>query len=121
MDANWQRKIDGLAARRAAVAAAGGEARIEKQHAAGKLTAAVCAAPTVLAEAGLLGGRRATCYPGMEEKLTGALPCTDSVVRDGTVITSRGVGTSIAFALSVIAYLDSGEHAEEIARRIVYA
>ena len=94
---------------------------LQRMHAAGKLTAAVCAAPTVLAEAGLLGGRRATCYPGMEEKLTGALPCTDSVVRDGTVITSRGAGTSIAFALSVIAYLDSGEHAEEIARRIVYA
>ena len=93
---------------------------LQQMHAAGKLTAAVCAAPTVLAEAGILKGLRATCYPGMEEKLNGALPCTDSVVRDGTVITSRGVGTSIAFALAVIAYLDSREHAEEIARRIVY-
>lgn len=93
---------------------------LQCMHDAGKLTAAVCAAPTVLAEAGLLEGLRATCYPGMEENLTGALPCTDSVVRDGTVITSRGLGTSIAFALAVIACLDSREHAAEIARRIVY-
>ena len=90
-------------------------------HAEGKLTAAICAAPTVLAEADLLKGLRATCYPGMEEKLCGALPCTDSVVRDGTVITSRGAGTSIAFALAIIACLDSQEHADEIGRKIVYS
>ncbi len=94
---------------------------VQHMHAAGKLTAAICAAPAVLAEAGLLNGLRATCYPGAEGSLKGALPCTDSVVRDGTVITSRGVGTAIPFALAVIAYLDSQEHAEEISRKIVYS
>lgn len=94
---------------------------LQTMHAAGKLTAAVCAAPTVLGKAGLLKGCRATCYPGLEEGLTGALPSADSVVRDGTVITSRGVGTSIAFALAIIAYLNSEACADEIAHKIVFA
>lgn len=89
-------------------------------HAAGKLTAAICAAPTVLAKAGLLDGKRATCYPGLEDKLTGATPCTESVVEDGTVITSRGVGTAIPFALALVAYLDSSERADALAKAIVY-
>ena len=93
---------------------------LRKIRKAGKLTAAVCAAPTVLGKAGLLEGRRATCYPGLEEGLTGAVPCTDSVVCDGTVITSRGLGTSIDFALAVITFLESAEKADEIARKIVY-
>ena len=95
-------------------------ALLQHMHAAGKLTAAICAAPTVLAKAGILNRRRATCYPGAEAKLTGAEFCTDSVVRDGTIITSRGAGTTIPFALAIIAYLDSEEKADEIARKIVY-
>ena len=87
---------------------------------AGKLTAAICAAPTVLAKAGLLEGRRAVCYPGLEEKLTGAKTSADPVAVDGTVITSRGVGTAIPFALALVEYLDSAERAEALARAIVY-
>ncbi|MBR3561665.1 MAG: DJ-1/PfpI family protein [Oscillospiraceae bacterium] len=89
-------------------------------HDAGKLTAAICAAPTVLAKAGLLEGRRATCYPGLEGKLTGAAASTEHVVEDGAVITSRGVGTAIPFALSLVAYLDSQERADALAKSIVY-
>ena len=89
-------------------------------HAAGKLTAAICAAPTVLAKAGLLDGRRATCYPGLEGKLTGAVPVTDAVVTDGTVVTSRGVGTAIDFALALVTYLDGAERADALSRAIVY-
>ena len=93
---------------------------LRHMSAAGKLTAAVCAATTVLAKAGLLEGKRATCYPGLEGDLAGAAACTESVVRDGTVITSRGLGTSIDFALAVIAYLDTQECSDAIARKIVY-
>ena len=95
-------------------------ALLREFHAAGKLTAAICAAPTVLAKAGLLEGRRATCYPGLEGRLTGATPSTESVVEDGTVITSRGVGTAIPFALALVAYLDSRERADALAKAIVY-
>ena len=94
---------------------------LQQMHAAGKLTAAICAAPTVLAKSGLLEGRRATCYPGVEHMLAGADASTDTVVCDGTIITSRGAGTTIPFALAIIAYLDSEEHAKEIARKIAYS
>lgn len=88
--------------------------------AAGKLTAAICAAPTVLAKAGLLKGRHAVCYPGLEGKLTGAEPGDEPVVRDGTVITSRGVGTALPFALELVAYLDNREHSDELAKSVVF-
>ena len=88
--------------------------------AAGKLTAAICAAPTVLAKAGLLEGKTAVCYPGMEPELTGAKPGTGKAAVDGTVITSRGVGTAIPFALALVEYLDSASTAKKLAESIVY-
>lgn len=87
---------------------------------AGKLTAAICAAPTVLAKAGLLEGKKAVCYPGMEEQLTGAKVSFDPVAVDGTVITSRGLGTAIPFALSIVQYFDGRERAEALASSVVY-
>lgn len=89
-------------------------------HSAGKLTAAICAAPTVLAKAGLLNGRNAVCYPGMETQLTGANACYAPVAVDGTVITSRGVGTAIAFALALVQYFEGTKRAEALASEIVY-
>ena len=86
----------------------------------GKLIAAICAAPTVLAKAGLLFGRDATCYPGLEDRLVGAHFSDARVVQDGTVITSRGVGTAIPFALALISFLDSKEKADAIAESIVF-
>ena len=88
--------------------------------AAGKLTAAICAAPTVLAKAGLLEGKKAVCYPGMEEQLTGAKVSFDPVAVDGTVITSRGLGTAIPFALSIVKYFEGRERAEALASSVVY-
>ena len=88
--------------------------------AAGKLTAAICAAPTVLAKAGLLEGKKAVCYPGVEEQLTGAKVSFDPVAVDGTVITSRGLGTAIPFALSIVQYFEGRERAEALASSVVY-
>ena len=72
-----------------------------------KFTAAICAAPKVLASTGLLSGKRATGFPGVLEKLD--LPTTDivenAVVVDGNVITSRGPGTAMDFALQLIELL----------------
>ena len=87
---------------------------------AGKLTAAICAAPTVLAKAGLLDGKRATCYPGLEGRLTGAVAVAEPVVTDGTVVTSRGVGTALDFALALVSYLSGAARADELARAVVY-
>lgn len=85
-----------------------------------KLVAAICAAPSVLGQAGLLQSKRATCYPGSEALLTGAECCKEQVVRDGDIITSRGLGTAIPFALALITYLLGQEKADEIKDSILY-
>lgn len=98
-----------------------GVKRILEQFAAeGKLIAAICAAPSVLGQAGLLMGKRATCYPGFEEKLTGALVSAEPVVQDENIITSRGMGTAISFALSLTAYFLGQEKADEIGTSILW-
>ena len=90
--------------------------------AAGKLTAAICAAPTVLAKAGLLEGRRACCYPSREEELrqAGALVDRAPVVRDGTIVTSRGMGTAVDFGLELVEYFLGNEKARALAKAIVW-
>lgn len=93
---------------------------ILKYQKAGKYLAAVCAAPTVYGEMGLLEGKNATCYPGMEDGLIGANKLTDKVVQDGQFITSRGMGTCIDFGLKLLALLSDEKHADEIAAKIVY-
>ena len=85
-----------------------------------KLVAAICAAPTVLASCGILNGLRATCYPANEEGLTGAVILRDSVVRDGNVITSRGMGTAVDFGLALISYAKGQAASDEMAAKIVY-
>ena len=86
----------------------------------GKKVAAICAAPTVLSGLGILKGKKATCYPTLLDTLDCAEKCTDPVVTDGNVTTSRGLGTAIDFALSLIGQLRSAEKAEEIASQVVY-
>ncbi len=64
----------------------------------GGVTAAICAAPIVLARAGLLAGKRFTAYPGFESSFHGAVPTGAAAERDGRVVTGRGPGASFAFA-----------------------
>ena len=82
--------------------------------------AAICAAPTVLGKLGLLNGRKAICYPGMEDGLTGAEVTVEPVVTDGNITTSRGLGTAIPFALRLIEELSGKETADRIAESVVY-
>jgi 4-methyl-5(b-hydroxyethyl)-thiazole monophosphate biosynthesis len=86
----------------------------------GKYLAAVCAAPTIYGEMGLLQGKNATCYPGMEEGMVGANKLTDRVVQDGQFVTSRGMGTCVDFGLKLLALLENEALSEEIAKKIVY-
>lgn len=86
----------------------------------GKKVAAICAAPSVLGDLGLLAGKKACCYPGFEERLAGAQVVYDKVAVDGNVTTSRGMGTAIPFALSLAAQLVSEEKAAELKKSIIY-
>lgn len=86
----------------------------------GKLVAAICAAPGVLGAAGILNGKRAACHPGFEEKLTGAEVVYQNVAVDGNVITSRGMGTAIDFALAIAEYFTDEETVSHVAQGLVY-
>ena len=86
----------------------------------GKKIAAICAAPTVLGNMGLLKGKRVSCYPSMEKEIQGAVISGGAVTVDGNIITSRGVGTAIDFALKLIEVLSGPAKAKEIAESIVY-
>lgn len=86
----------------------------------GKLLSAVCAAPTVYGELGILKENKATCYPGMESKLHCAEHLETPVVIDGQFITSRGMGTCIEFAGAIITRLKDKETAEDVKSKIVY-
>ena len=92
----------------------------KKAFAEGKLVAAICAAPSLLGAWGMLSGKRATCYPGFEEKLTGAVLAGEKAVRDGNVITACGAGAAMEFALLLVAALYGGEASENL-RKAVFA
>lgn len=95
--------------------------KVIRQFAAeGRLVCAICAAPSVLGAAGILEGKCATCHPGFEEKLTGARVEEKEVVVDGNVITSRGMGTAIPFALEIVRYFADDETVEQVRKGLVY-
>ncbi|GAA0797089.1 DJ-1 family protein [Clostridium sp. AF19-22AC] len=83
--------------------------------------AAICAAPSILGALGFLKGRTACSYPSMEGTLTGADVVRESVAVDGHIITSRGMGTAIPFALTLISILCGQEKADEVSESVIYA
>lgn len=93
---------------------------VKKFHAEGKFVAAICAAPSVLGELGVLNGKKAVCYPSFEEKLLGADVTMDEVAVDGNVITSRGMGTAIPFALALVEALIDKDTADKIGESVIY-
>lgn len=82
-----------------------------------KLIAAICAAPSILAKAGILEKRKATIYPGMESELP--YPRSERVVVDGNVITSQGPGTAMEFALKIVEVLQGLDKALKLKRDLV--
>jgi 4-methyl-5(b-hydroxyethyl)-thiazole monophosphate biosynthesis len=83
--------------------------------------AAICAAPLVLGRRGLLDGKRATCYPGFEGELTGALVTGEGVVTDGSITTAKGMGVALEFAKELVRVTVGKEKAEEISLAIMEA
>ena len=87
-----------------------------KQQQDNRWCAAICAAPAVaLAPLGLLTGRRATCYPGFTKQLQGAKVSDDRVVVDGRLITSKGPGSAMEFAITLVSVLFGKTTADEVA------
>ena len=82
---------------------------------AGKKVAAICAAPLVLGGLNILNNKEATCYPGFENELLGAKLSTDLAIKAGNVITSRGPGTALNFALELVAELKGKATADRLA------
>ena len=85
----------------------------------GKYTAAICAGPTVLADLGIVSGKRATCYPGCEGQMGSAILVKEAAVTDGKLITGTSAGCAIPFGLALIAALKGQAEADRIAQQIV--
>lgn len=93
---------------------------VKSYAAEGKKLAAICAAPSILGELGLLNGKRATCFPGFEDKLVGAKLTVEKVVTDGNITTAKGMGAGLLFALELLAILEGGQMADKIAKAVQY-
>ena len=91
-----------------------------KFHEEGKFVCAICAAPMVLGHLGILQGKKATIYPGMEDRLIGATPVADKVCRDGNVITGKGPGAAMTFAITLVEALAGKEVADKLRTSTVY-
>ncbi len=94
---------------------------LEDMNKSNKVIGAICAAPAVtLAAHGILHGRKATCYPGYENQFGSETTfISDRVVRDKNIITSRGPGTAIEFALEIVSALVSKEKCEELSKAML--
>ncbi len=85
----------------------------------GAYLCAICAAPLVLGKRGYLEGKRAVCYPGFESFLNGAdVSETETVVRDGNIITAKGMGAAFEFGLELVRALKDNETAENIKKSV---
>ena len=81
---------------------------------AGKPLAAICAAPLVFGSLGILAGRKATIYPGMEKELKGAEALDFPVVRDENIITAQGPATAMKFAIALVKFFKGEKAGEEL-------
>jgi 4-methyl-5(b-hydroxyethyl)-thiazole monophosphate biosynthesis len=122
-DPSWDALIlpGGLPGAANLAASAGISSRLRAQAEAGKIIAAICAAPAVvLAPLGLLKGRHFTCYPDMETQVGPEAIWTEApVVADGNIITSRGAGTAALFAKVLIGQLVGEAAADRIMKSVL--
>lgn len=93
---------------------------IVAHYEAGKPLAAICAAPLVFGKRGLLKGIKATCYPGFENQLEGAVYTAAGVEQDGLFITAKGPAAVFAFGYAIVAQLLGKEKAEEVKNGMLY-
>lgn len=90
---------------------------IKKLDSKGKLVAAICVAPSILAKNGMLEDRKATIYPGLERELP--RPRGERVVIDKNIITSQGPGTAMEFALKIVEFLKGQAKADQVRRSLI--
>ncbi len=88
--------------------------KITEFNNAGKILAAICAGPMVLGELGILDGKTVTCYPGFEEHMKGAKVTKNLVEEDGNVVTGKGPGAAMKFALTLVEKLSNKGKADEL-------
>jgi protein deglycase len=93
--------------------------KIKEFKSQGKWLAAVCAAPYILGELGVLKNEIAVCYPGFEQHLKGAFLAYEPAVISGKTITGRGAGPSMNFALKIVEALKSKEEATDLALKML--
>ncbi len=93
---------------------------VNKYFRNGKIVAAICAAPSVLAKAGILAGKNATIFRGMEKELKNARYIDKPVVEDGNIVTSQGPGTAMEFALVILKRLTDEKKAGEVKEKLIY-
>ncbi len=91
---------------------------IDAAYENGDFLAAICAAPSILGEKRILSGGEAICFPGFADSLAGATISAKSVVREGNIITAKGMGVALEFGLELVAALTSREKAEELRKSI---
>ncbi len=85
----------------------------------GGYLAAICAAPSILGDMGLLKGRRATCYPGFEDRLRGAIPAEEPVVLDGKILTAKGMGVAVEMGLAIVSLLCGEDQAQALRHAVI--
>ncbi len=84
-----------------------------------KKIAAICAAPLVFGGLGLLKGKKATCYPGIEPRLTGATTKGEEVVVEGNIITAKGPGVAIDFGLAILSWFKDKSTIDKIRKALI--
>ena len=95
--------------------------KVDEFNAAGKEIAAICAAPAkILGDKGLLKGKKAICFPGLEDLMEGATRVECGAITDGNIITGCAMGTAIDFALEIVKSISGEDKAAEMAKQIVY-
>lgn len=93
---------------------------LKKVDSQGKRIAAICAAPTVLGQEGILNGKKATCYPGCEEACVGAKTAGEDFVKDGNILTGRGAGVAMKFAFEILKETMSLEAVEKLEQAMIH-
>lgn len=89
-------------------------------HASGGRIAAICAAPTLLTRLGLTAGKKAVCYPGLEDQMgTAQMLCGHQTAVDGNLITGQAPGAAVAFGLKLVEILQGAAQAAEVAAGLV--
>ncbi len=94
--------------------------QVKRAYDEGRYVAAICAAPTILAQLGITEGKKAACYPGMEDEMGTAQMCALGAVADGKVVTGKAAGTAFDFGLKLVEVLCGEEKARSIAKSVVY-